>query len=531
MFLSLTFGIVTWAALKRLDSRCYVRGDHILLVALCGLILLRLLGNGIGWSLQVLAACLISVVGCAITYRLSPFHPLAKFPGPLLWKTSGLFLAHQSWRGYRHLVLDELHSKYGEYVRIGPNHLSIKSASALKILYGPGPNAFEKSYSYNRPGHVAATSLFFKTSPEAHAARKRIWAPAFAGSAVSQFFPPLERRVSQLVKCLLERSTSNDGVVDLVECLAHWSYDFMGELVFGGSTDLELMANGDPENLVPGGKMAMVIVDSIGQIPWLMDIIWHLPASDDIHKLRRVAQNMMRKRVHSKDVMIQDLASYLLISDPKTNQRIPDADLDVEAIVAVQAGSDNTAASIVLLFSHLISNPSTFHSLVAELASAFPEDKTHLDHAKLAELPYLNAVINEALRLGTPFFLPRIVPEGGTIIDGVFIPGGTVAALAAYSLQVSEEHFGQEPLKFRPDRWITERINKNALVSFSAGQYVCIGKAFALQEMRYVVSRLVLALNMEFADGFDVEAFARGVRNMRTNMFALPLLVKPSERK
>jgi cytochrome P450 len=61
-------------------------------------------------------------------------------------------------------------------------------------------------------------------------------------------------------------------------------------------------------------------------------------------------------------------------------------------------------------------------------------------------LPFLNAVVNESLRLGTPFFLPRVIPEGGVTIDGNFIPEGTMAAFAAFSQQTSPDNFYPDPL-------------------------------------------------------------------------------------
>lgn len=56
---------------------------------------------------------------CTVLYRLSPFHPLAKYPGPRLWWISSIKLVLVSWTGRRHYILDELHAKYGPYVRTG----------------------------------------------------------------------------------------------------------------------------------------------------------------------------------------------------------------------------------------------------------------------------------------------------------------------------------------------------------------------------------------------------------------------------
>ncbi len=94
----------------------------------------------------------------------------------------------------------------------------------------------------------------------------------------------------------------------------------------------------------------------------------------------------------------------------------------------------------------MIAEPKCYRVLRAELDEVFPDPFGYLDPAVLSRLPYLDAVIEEALRLGTPFFLPRIVPLGGARIDGKYIPEGTIVALAAYSQQISPDNFFPDPL-------------------------------------------------------------------------------------
>ena len=59
---------------------------------------------------------------------------------------------------------------------------------------------------------------------------------------------------------------------------------------------------------------------------------------------------------------------------------------------------------------------------------------------------------------------------------------------------------------------------------------MCIAKAFALQEMRYVLSRIVLAFDITPADGFDAQAFRDGILNMRTTVLEKDLHVKVKRR-
>ena len=69
----------------------------------------------------------------------------------------------------------------------------------------------------------------------------------------------------------------------------------------------------------------------------------------------------------------------------------------------------------------------------------------HIEMDELASLPILNGVINETLRLYSSDFNGRIVPDGGMVIDGKFLPRGTIAALAARAIQMSPEHFFPAP--------------------------------------------------------------------------------------
>lgn len=54
-----------------------------------------------------------------ITYRLSPWHPLARYPGPILCRVSKFWLAWVSRDGKQHIYYSRLHQTYGDVVRIG----------------------------------------------------------------------------------------------------------------------------------------------------------------------------------------------------------------------------------------------------------------------------------------------------------------------------------------------------------------------------------------------------------------------------
>ncbi|THV48773.1 hypothetical protein BGAL_0228g00070 [Botrytis galanthina] len=84
---------------------------------------------------------------------------------------------------------------------------------------------------------------------------------------------------------------------------------------------------------------------------------------------------------------------------------------------------------------YLVQNPEKLHKLVAEIRKTFQREED-IKIATLRDLPYLNAVINEGLRLKNPVpgGLPRIVPPGGDIyVDTLLPPGVSIHHLTRYS--------------------------------------------------------------------------------------------------
>ena len=64
-------------------------------------------------------AYLSALVTSVVLYRVSPLHPLASYPGPLMCKITKLWLAGIAMRGKQHVYYRDLHRRYGDVVRVG----------------------------------------------------------------------------------------------------------------------------------------------------------------------------------------------------------------------------------------------------------------------------------------------------------------------------------------------------------------------------------------------------------------------------
>jgi cytochrome P450 len=147
---------------------------------------------------------------------------------------------------------------------------------------------------------------------------------------------------------------------------------------------------------------------------------------------------------------------------------------------------------------HTISSPKVYNKLQAEIDSAFRSGKITrpvIGDGEAKKLPYLQAVINEGLRIFPPGtgLGSKVVPPGGDSIDGIFLPEGTKVGVCTLGLMRNKEVFGEDVGSFRPERWLdvseedANRMDFYKDWAFGYGKYVCLGKRVALIELNKVL--------------------------------------------
>ena len=128
----------------------------------------------------------------------------------------------------------------------------------------------------------------------------------------------------------------------------------------------------------------------------------------------------------------------------------------------------------------------------------FTRDDELVQWEEVRNLPYLSAVIKEALRCHPAVGLPleRVVPSGGITVAGHYLPGGTIVGCSAWVVHRNEAIFGSNPLEFRPERWLEAEESRKAdmnnfMFSFGAGSRTCLGKNISLLEMYKLVPAIL----------------------------------------
>ncbi|QMW26821.1 hypothetical protein G4B84_002066 [Aspergillus flavus NRRL3357] len=166
---------------------------------------------------------------------------------------------------------------------------------------------------------------------------------------------------------------------------------------------------------------------------------------------------------------------------------------------------------LIQLFYNLLTHPATLQALSSELITAnltLPYPKWN----EVCDLPYLDACIQEAVRLHPPFalVLGRVVPAGGVTVLNHYLPEGTLVGGNPYVVNRHAETFGPDVEEWRPERWLEGEGRKRleqSVPTFDAGRRVCLGKYIGILELKRLVPFLVLKYDMKIIDPerFSVE--------------------------
>ncbi|KAH9849213.1 high nitrogen upregulated cytochrome P450 monooxygenase 2 [Lenzites betulinus] len=469
----------------------------------------------------VIKALLVSILTYWFTlgssvglYRVSPWHPLARFPGPLALRLTKLSLASISRGGRRNVYTQQLHQRYGDIVRIGPNEVSISNAAAIHPLMGTA--GLHKGPQWgSRAATQAVPPLIAIGDPKEHQRRRKPWNRAFSVASLREFEPMVARRTRQLVELL----SSKKGEVNIAKWFSWFTYDLMSDMAFGGGS--EMMRNGDEGSVWPLLEEGLVSSDTFGHLPWTADYVRKFPIlGSKMREMRDFCIRRSEERITLGNTATKDLF-YHLNSEDGAEATPPLSQVVADGALAVVAGSDTTSSVLSNLFFALLTHPDTYARLKAEVDLYYPPGEDALNTKHHADMPYLNAVINETMRLYPPVSngSQRIVPagSGGKVIGNSYLPEGTIATVHMYSIQRDPRNFSPLSESFWPERWILassgdERAakivhNHAAFFPFSFGPSICAGKGLALQEMRMVVTLTMQRLDLRLADGFDAAGY------------------------
>jgi cytochrome P450 len=252
-----------------------------------------------------------------------------------------------------------------------------------------------------------------------------------------------------------------------------------------------------------------------GSLPGIESLLLRNPIAMRLRKAPQsgivtAARNQVAHRMKTpqKDSETPDLLTRFL----EAMERNPEI-LDETAVVTlvmsmIAAGSDTSSNAIAATMFFLMKNPEKLAKLREELEAVPDLTRPIPVYAQVSKLPYLQAVIKEAIRLFPPLTHPieRLVPAGGADIVGKFLPQGTSIGCLQLALHLNPKVFGEDAEVYRPERWLEAsaeqlRAMEVAHIGFGRGRRVCIGQNIAIMEMKKVIPAMLMGFEVSSSCG------------------------------
>ncbi|MGE5407869.1 MAG: cytochrome P450 [Syntrophothermus sp.] len=198
----------------------------------------------------------------------------------------------------------------------------------------------------------------------------------------------------------------------------------------------------------------------------------------------------------------QDILSLLVGARGEGGEAFTDREVRDQVMTLMFAGHDTSTSTLTFMLHELARHPDVTAQLVEEqdrVLGGEPPTPEQLE----GELPYLDLVLDEVLRLYPPAWIGprRAVREFE--FGGWAVPRGAYVNYSSWASHRIPEVF-PEPEAFIPERFTRERkaaLPRGAYVPFGGGQRICIGKRFGQTEVKLVATMLLQRLRLDALPG------------------------------
>ncbi|GAB1196660.1 hypothetical protein APSETT444_005935 [Aspergillus pseudonomiae] len=472
--------------------------------------------------LVIAAILLILYLTTLIIYNLF-LHPLARYPGPALWRAFRFPFLLANIRGQLPHRIHGFHAQYGDIVRVAPDELSFVNPRAWRDIY-TSDREFVRPHQYkDQPPGKTAPNLIACSEAD-HTRLRRNLAPGFSEKFAALQEPILQKYIDTLFVKLDARIASSGGDsatksadVDLVEWINYLAFDVIGDLTWGSSFGCLEGLRYHPWVQTVSQFKAAIIVGSMKFYPLLYHLLMAITPADalkPVMEMWKVTDEKVAQRVATttpSTTTRPDFVGTMIASGAMTQE-----EMEVNSMLIVAAGSESITTVITGVINYLLreGDQRTLREVVDLLHNTFPTEKD-ITATRLKSAPYLDAVLMEGMRLcpTIPDAMRRQVPRGGARVAGQFVPQGMIVSIPPLASYRTPHNF-TSPSEFAPRRWLGEderfrgdlSKQKEAFNPFSLGSHNCPGQNLAWMELRLILARLLWRYDLA---GVDVPAWEK----------------------
>ncbi|KIJ11452.1 hypothetical protein PAXINDRAFT_177345 [Paxillus involutus ATCC 200175] len=473
-------------------------------------------------------------------------HPFDNIPGPprqnWLFGNLGQLFDADAWDFHQMLA-----DRYGPIVKIhglfGKRQLMVSDPRALHHMILKEQNIYEEHEVFIEANKLVFGMGLLSTLGDHHRKQRKMLNPVFSINHLRQMIPIFREIATNLRDAIAEQVKHGPGEVNMLEWLTRTALELIGRTGLGCSFD-NLKEGGEHPYSKAVENLAPVIIKTflvrqflpylvkigpasfrryiVKKTPWkaaqefssIVDVMDKTCTEVFEKKKKALAEGgeaVMEQVSQGKDIMSILLRANMAASE---EDRLPESELIGQMNTLVFAATDTTSGALSRTLLTLAHHPDVQEKLREEYKQAKAE-KGELDYDDLVNLPYLDAVCKEILRLYPPVtglgrtsrgdstlpFSTTVKGMDGKEINEILVPKNTHMGISILACNRNREVWGEDALEWKPERWLSPLPSSvteaqipgvySHLMTFLGGGRACIGFKFSQLEMKVVLTTLL----------------------------------------
>ncbi|XP_020621676.1 cytochrome P450 3A2-like [Orbicella faveolata] len=450
------------------------------------------------------------VVGAGLlhfgTKHSRQLKPYSHIPGPKPWPFINNLPDSIKSKGQVHELFDRYYKKYGKlFVTSGVTvFIGVADPEMIKQILVKDFDSFT-----DRPILVEfpppLNSLVSVVRGEKWRHIRSTLSPSFSALKMRRMVPLMNQAFDTFMT-KLEKVAHHEESVDIHEYIRTLTFDIILSTAFGVQS--ECQTDPDDPTMIQArdalrfSPVALTIIGLGLLLPYGAKLLRLLSPwlFKNFQGIKIVADQVIKTSKRTAEGMEKNLLELMLNADTR-GKGLSDDEIAAQSIGFLQAGSDTTSVTLSLACFFIAANPEVQEKLHQEIDSVCTDDEEIPSYDTVRELPYLDMVIAETLRLHpvVPFLMRECTKE--CKVKDLVIPKGGMVVIPTYSIH-RDPSIWPNPEKYDPERFTPEMKRSRDpynYLPFGNGPRNCIGLRFAQMEMKLMLARILKKYSLELA--------------------------------
>ncbi len=390
--------------------------------------------------------------------------------------------------------------------------LCVADKDAINLILRDRPSTWRRRRTIENVGAEMGINGVFASEGERWERQRKIVALALSRAHLNQFFPKMLKTTERLMRRWKVAADSGESV-DLCRDVMRYTVDITTELAFGVNVN----------TLETDGPVIQQQLDKVFPIiharmnaPFPYWRYFRLAKDRELERaiagIEKTVNNFitdcrqqMRNQPERYEAPTNFLEAIIAAQTADQGDNFSDAEIYGNVVTLLLAGEDTTAITIAWACNYFMEFPQHLERVRAELDLLCGTAQLLGKQEQLAQLPYLDAFVNETMRLKPIAPLHPVEANEDTEILGYQIPKGTPVICLTRHSAINPLNFSL-PETFQPERWLRSNEtdvgphNTQASIPFGAGPRFCPGRNLALAEIKMALAMLCRNFDMTPTD-------------------------------